>query len=315
MNRFIRYWNQNRVRIIITILIIAFIIILIQTINYILGQAQDNETGNRENTTIEDTSRPSESVISGEEIPEETTDTNVNIIKNFVDYCNTGDYEKAYGLLTQDCKEEVFTTLDDFVNSYVNAVFSTKKTYQLELWYNSSNTYTYRILYIEDNILQTGNVNNSNNIEDYITIEQTNGKTGININSFIEKLDVNNTQTISGIQITINTRARYRSTEKYNITIVNTTDKTITLSDGIDGNDICLVDNNDTEYDCILSEIPVEYLQLASGERRTLEIRFYKIYNPYRRIRRMSFKNITTDKEQYDINQNQELKININIDI
>lgn len=315
MNRFIRYWNQNRVRIIITILIIAFIIILIQTINYILGQAQDNETGNRENTTIEDTSRPSESVISGEEIPEETTDTNVNIIQEFVDNCNTGNYENAYGLLTQDCKEEVFTTLDDFVNSYVNAVFNTKKTYQLELWYHSTNTYTYRILYMEDNILQTGSVNNTNNIEDYITIEQTNGETGININGFIEKLEVNNTQTINGIQITINTRARYRSTEKYNITIMNTTDKIITLSDGSNGNDICLVDNNDTEYDCILSEIPVEYLQLAPGERRTLEIRFYKMYNPYRRIRRMSFKNIITDKEQYDASQNEDLKININIDI
>ena len=41
MNRFIRYWNQNRKKIIIAILIVAFIIIIIKTINYILENQED----------------------------------------------------------------------------------------------------------------------------------------------------------------------------------------------------------------------------------------------------------------------------------
>src|SRR5699024_659575 len=111
MNRFIRYFNQNRVRIIIAILIVAFIIILIQALNYILRQSRTDV--NYENSVIEDTSRPSESVITGESLPEETTDNNMNIINQFVDYCNNRDYENAYNLLSQDCKDQLFSTVDE----------------------------------------------------------------------------------------------------------------------------------------------------------------------------------------------------------
>ena len=314
MNRFIRYLNQNRVRVVIIILVIAFIIILIQTINHILGQVNNTATPEQENV-IEDDSRPSESVISGEEITEEATNNNINIIGQFIEYCNAGDFQSAYALLTDDCKEEVFNSLDAFITNYANVVFNTRKAYQLELWYNNVNTYTYRILYIEDNILQTGTVETSNNIEDYITVEVGIDTTKLNINGFIEKLNVNKTETSNGIEITINTRTRYRSVEEYSITITNTTDKTIALSEGTNANDICLIDNNDTEYDSVLSEVPVYYLELAPGERRTLDIRFYKMYNPYRRIEEMQFKNVILDKELYDTNRNEELIININIDI
>ena len=91
MNKLIRYWNQNRLKIIITGIIIVFIIILIQTINAILKNTRLEENENKE--TIVDTSKPSESVITGEKLPEETTDSNVETIKQFVDLCNEKDYQ------------------------------------------------------------------------------------------------------------------------------------------------------------------------------------------------------------------------------
>ena len=314
MNRFIRYFNQNRVKVVIIILIIAFIIFLIYTINNILGRVNDN-IEYEESNVIVDSSRPTESVISGEKIPEETTNYNVEIIEQFVNYCNTKNYQEAYNLLTEDCKEEVFTTLESFISDYCNNIFNTEKTYQLELWYYSSNSYTYRILYEENNILQTGNIGSGNNIEDYITIETYGEGSKLNINAFIEKLDINESLNREGIEILINTRARYRSLEEYNITIANTTDKTIMVSEGLNANDICLIDNNDTEYNIVLSEIPTSYLELTPGERRTMDIRFYKMYNPYRRIEQMEFKNIILDKDLYNQTKNEDLIINMKIDI
>ena len=116
MNRIIRFFNQNRIRIIITILIIAFIFILIYAVNDVLEQTRTDisQVSNR----IEDSSVPSESVISGEEIDEEVTVENTNTIQEFVDYCNNGNYQNAYNLLSEDCKNEVFGTLEEFISNY-----------------------------------------------------------------------------------------------------------------------------------------------------------------------------------------------------
>ena len=314
MNRFIRYFNQNRVRIIIAILIVAFIIILIQALNYILRQSRTDV--NYENSVIEDTSRPSESVITGESLPEETTDNNMNIINQFVDYCNNRDYENAYNLLSQDCKDQLFKTVDEFISNYCNYIFTTNMTYNLELWNHTSNTYTYRIKYFENNLLATGNINSSSNVEDYITIVENNEEEKLNINNFIAAEEINRTQSSEeGITITVNKKYAYSDYEKYSITIKNNTDKTVLISERINANDICLVDTNEVEYDSMINEIPSVSLEFSPGLERTMEIRFYKMYNLYRTIDKISFKNIILDKESYDQGAENVGRINISIDI
>lgn len=313
MKKLIRYWNQNRLKIIITGVIIVFIIILIQVINIMLKNTRVEENQNKE--TIVDTSKPSESVITGEGLPEETTNQNVDTIKQFVDFNNKKDYQNAYNLLTQDCKEKLFKTLDLFIENYCNIVFPSEKTYELELWYYTSNTYTYRITYTQNNILETGNINSGNNIEDYITLVEDGDSYKLNINGFVEKRNINKMQEQNGIQITVNDRYMYRDFEEYSITIKNNTDKTILLSEGINSNDICLIDSNEVEYDSILNEVPLVNLELKPGMQETISIRFYKMYNLYRTIDSICFKNIITDKDIYDIDKNNVNKITMNIRI
>ena len=315
MNRFIRYFNQNRVKIIIAILIVAFIIILIQALNYILKQSQTEIQ--LSNSTIVDTSMPSQSVITGEEVPEETTDININIINQFVQFCNTKEYESAYDLLSQNCKDELFNTLDLFVSNYCNNIFTTNMTYKLELWYYTNTNYTYRIEYFENNILETGNINSSNNIEDYITIIKGEEEEKLNISNFIEKETINKIQNSEGaeITVTVNDRYIYRNYEKYSITIKNNTDKTILVSEGMNSNDICLVDTNEVEYNSIINELPLVNLEYAPGIERTIEVRFYKMYNPYRTINKVTFKNIILDKERYEEDIENAETINISIDV
>ena len=315
MNRFIRYFNQNRVKIIIAILIVAFIIILIQAINNILKEMQTEEEPTE--PVIQDSSRPVESVITGEELTEETTDNNLNVIGQFVGFCNNQEYENAYNLLSQDCKDAVYSTLNSFVTDYCNKVFTTNMSYNLELWYNASNAYTYRILYFENNILSTGNINPTNNIEDFITVTESEDGYKLNINNFIERETINKSQNIEGteITITINDRYIYRSYERYTITVRNNTDKTILLSEGTNGNDICLVDSNEVEYDSIINEVSLANLELTPGVERTLDIRFYKMYNLYRTINSISFKNIILDKNTFEQDAENTQRLNINIDI
>ena len=313
MKKLIRYWNQNRLKIIITVIIIVFIIILIQVINSILKNV--NVVENINNGQIKYTSKQTETVITGEKLPEEKVNTNVELIKQFVDYGNKKQYENAYNLLTEDCKNQFYGTLDLFISKYCNNVFATEKTYDLELWYNTSNTYTYRITYIENNILATGNVSSNNNIEDYITIvEEANGNK-LSINGFLGKSNINKKKEQEGIELTINERFVYRDFEEYSISIKNNTDKTILLSEGIDSNDICLLDSNNVEYASMLNEIPLINLELSPGMQKTFNISFYKMYNPYRTIEKICFKNIIIDKESFEIDKTNAAKMNINIDI
>ena len=313
MNRIIRFFNQNRIRIIITILIIVFILSIIYAVNKILEQTRTDIS--QVSNHIEDSSVPIESVITGEEIDEEVTLENTNTIREFVDYCNSGNYQNAYNLLSEDCRNEVFSTIEQFISNYVNKIFMTSKTYRLELWYNTNNVYTYRMVYQENNLLETGNINSENTVEDYITIINENNEQRLNINGFIQKEAINATNNTNNISITINNKSMFRNFEKYNITIINNTDKTIQLSDGTNGNDICLIDSNEEEYDSIISEVPVSFLEIDAGATRTLDIRFYKMYNPYRTINYIQFKNIITDLEDYELSENDELKLNMNIEI
>ncbi len=313
INRFIRYWNQNRKKILIAIVIVAITIFLIKAINYILSQ-QTREITINENSVIVDSSIPTESVITGEKLPEITTNRNMDIIEQFVELCNNGEYQNAYDLLSNDCKEEVFNTVDQFKVDYFDKIFSTSKTYELELWYSNSGNYTYRIIYYEDNILSTGQISSSNNMEDYITIStDENWNTKLNISGFINKDIINKSEEKQELTITVDDKISYRSYEIYNFTIENKTDKTIILSEGNNGNDICLIDSNEVEYDSLINEVSQTDLELVPYSKKTISIKFNKIYDEYREIEQIAFKNIILDKDDFDKNNENAAKVRLDV--
>lgn len=313
INRFIRYWNQNRKKILIAIVIVAITIFLIKAINYILSQ-QTREITINENSVIVDSSIPTESVITGEKLPEITTNRNMDTIEQFVELCNNGEYQNAYDLLSNDCKEEVFNTVDQFKVDYFDKIFSTSKTYELELWYSNSGNYTYRIIYYEDNILSTGQISSSNNMEDYITIStDENWNTKLNISGFINKDIINKSEEKQELTITVDDKISYRSYEIYNFTIENKTDKTIILSEGNNGNDICLIDSNEVEYDSLINEVSQTDLELVPYSKKTISIKFNKIYDEYREIEQIAFKNIILDKDDFDKNNENAAKVRLDV--
>lgn len=308
MNKIIRYWNQNRKQIIIVIAIIAFIIIMLRVINNLAKQINNGNNSINSTSKVTDLQKPTKSTITGQSVPESTIKENTDIIKNFVDYCNNNQTQKSYELLSNDCKEEFNNNINVFINDYYNRIFQTKKTYNLELLYTESGSYTYKITYYEDNLLATGGTSINDNFEDYITIINQDSERKLNINNFIKKQEINKTQTINNIKITVKNKKVYRSYEQYKIAIKNSNSTSIVLSDGKNNEDICLLDKNDTKYVALLHEIPEYNLSLEAGRSTELNISFNKIYAPTRVIEKIQFGNIT-------INQETNTKINITIKI
>ena len=200
MIKLLRYWNQNKRKIIITIAVIAFVFIIIQVANQIVKkQNADKINNNRTNTIskVTDLQKPTRSTITGQNVSETVTKENTDIIKTFVDYCNNNQTQKSYELLSNDCKEEFNNNINEFINDYYNRIFKTKKTYNLELLYTEAGSYTYKITYYEDNLLATGGTGANNNFEDYITIINQDGERKLNINNFIKNQEIevmNNTK-------------------------------------------------------------------------------------------------------------------------
>lgn len=297
MEKIIRYWNQNRKQIIIVIAIIAFIIIMLRVINNLAKQINSSNNNTNTISKVTDLQKPTESTITGQNVPESVTKENTDIIKNFVDYCNSNQTQKSYELLSNDCKEEFNNNINVFINDYYNRIFKTKKTYNLELLYTEAGSYTYKITYYEDNLLATGGTGANNNFEDYITIINQDEEIKLNINNFIKKQEINKTQETDNIEITIKSKKVYRSYEQYKVAIKNNNSTSIVLSDGKNSEDICLLDKNDTKYVALLYEIPEYNLSLGAGRTTELNISFNKIYAPTRVIEKIQFGNITLNQE------------------
>ncbi len=310
MNKLVRYWNQNRGKIIMTLAIIAFIIILLQAVKEILNNQEDE----RELISRVEHTKPIQSVITGQVISEETTDENMAIVKQFVEYCNNKKHKEAFAMLTEDCKNEFENDTNNFLKDFYNNVFSVERTYKLELMYKNGNMYTYKITYYEDNLLATGGSELNKNVEDYITVFKDDNESKVSINGFITKEEINKSQKIGDIEVIINSKKVYRTYETYNITIKNYSGKTILINNCEEPDDICLVGEKGEEYGSFINEIPVELLSLANGYQKNLDIKFSKALNLYRTIEKIKFKNIILDYDAYSQNKETE-KIDISVSI
>lgn len=226
MNKIVRIWNQNRGKIIITALVVAFFFIIIRTLNSAAKKTLEERNNNTNNQLVVEEEIPNKSIVTGEKVNNQTTKTNVNIIEDFVEKCNSNDIDNAYNLLTDDCKETLFKTKEKFIENYYNLIFTESRTTKIENYKNSSKTNTYKVTFYGD-ILGTGDASAKNSKKDYITVEKETGK--LNINSLITTNDINKKTEQNGIVVTVAKQEIYIDYEIYEIKVQNNTNKEICM--------------------------------------------------------------------------------------
>jgi len=179
MNRFFRWYYQNKNKFWVIVLVIIGSYGLILLLNNLSRNNNSNKTSIKYNYTNENTITSQQSVISGEYLEEKVLVEANEIIDKFISYCNNKEISKAYSLISEDCKNELFPTIEDFTTNYYNRIFNTTKIYEMQNWSGR----TYRIKFME-NPMETGNINNGEFIEDYFTIVKKNGKILLEINNY-----------------------------------------------------------------------------------------------------------------------------------
>ncbi len=300
-----RVYNENRGKFWIGVLIIIAIIFFIQVANNFYKQNIGANTDkpnlssnvtNSINDKITGELEGSTSLVEGSGVSSRNLEAHTSIIDSFIKYCNDGDIEKAYNLLTDECKEELFSSVESFTNKYYNSIFSTYKTYSIQNWFGN----TYKIKLTED-ALTTGKVSsNSGYFQEYITVIKNGEDYKLNINNYVGRTDINKTTTVKGIKVEVLKRENYMDYSEYTVKVTNTTENDILIDNGEKTDTIYLLDQNETKEYANTGTIIYTNLQLSSGVSKTYTFKFSNNYSNTRVMKDLVFEKVIMDYNEYN---------------
>ena len=300
MIKLIRYYNQNRKKIWKIILIIFSAFLLLQIVNYfykikdeeqkLIPKNQTSEINSTNTTTITE----NKSVVTGKKVQKDTLQTAVTIIDTFIEYCNNHELEKAYDLLTKECKTHIFKSQEMFEKAYYDNVFEGKaKKCTVENW--EENIYKVRIA---DDMLWTGKNNNGYAKEDYITVKKEEDEYKLNINSYIGYKQINETTNKDNIKMEVIEKNIYMQNEEYTIKITNNTESRILLDTRTQGKSLYLQDKNGNKYPYYANELTDPMLTIEESQTKEIKIKFYSTYREDKNIQNIVFSDIILNNGQ-----------------
>lgn len=300
MYKLIRFFNQNKNQIIKIGVFIIFLFIILQLLNKL---AQINNKESIKNVTVSNTSSTTQndnkglisnkSAVNGGEVSKENLKNATDTIYEFVDYCNKQEIEKAYNLITEECKKQMYPTLDSFKNAYYGDVFNGKqRTCTIENWVND----IYKVRMGED-ILSTGK-DTGYAKEDYITIKKVDNEYKLNINNYIGTTKIEKTTTNDNITMEVLSKNTYKDYEEYTIKVTNKTNGIIKLDTTTSTKTTYIEDSNGRKYSYYSNELTDETLTFQRGQTADVTIKFYSPYISTKSIKAIVFSNIIFNDNQ-----------------
>lgn len=276
MYRLFRFYNQNRKTIWITIGTVILVFGVIKTLDGLAGRK--NRTSSSINTTTYSAiiENPNYSVISGKEVSSKKATYVSNEIDAFINNCNMGNIEESYNMLSEDCKNALYKTKQEFEEKYYNVYFKTKKMYSYKAWISERDTTIYRIEFTED-LLSTGG-NSNKKQEDYYTVVNENGEYKLNINKYMGNAILNKQIVQNNIRITVLSKDVYLENVIYNFKIENFNDNDISLAPIGKTNTVILQDSNDLKYTAATWEMIGQDLTVHKKSSKTISIKFLREY-------------------------------------
>lgn len=317
-----RLYNSNRRLIWLWVIIVIFVIAVIWIFNLVsqettkannqkLAQRFEQESQKENPSNVIDYDDAAQSITTGGSVDTSIRNEIQKLLEDFINYSCNGEVDKAYALLTQDCKEILYPSLETFEQDYCSDIRN--KTYDFQSWASTSGTYIYQVRFFE-NPLTTGMDTTNNYIQDYITVIKEQEEYKLNINKFIGKRDINKEIETNDIYITVKSSETYLDYEYYELEINNRRYKQIILDPLIEDDSTYVKNSDGLNISALLYENDEEDLNIKAGEVKTVKIKFNNTYNGEKTIRKLGFSTIIIDKEEYE-KDNSKGTINVEIDL
>ena len=299
MHNLRRFYYSNKNKIWKVVLIIAFLLGIIYLLDDTAVERKNNEKiytkpdkliyeNDETQTYIED-----KGVITGSIVTETEVKRINETISKFLQYCKNKNIQEAYNMLSADCRENEYKTLEKFEKKYINQKFTMNDIYEIQSWMGN----TYRINISED-MLITGEINNKRKIE-YITIVNEDGQQKLNINGYIGERNIAKEFQDKNLQITVVNKNSYMDYEIYNFKIKNLSNKTIRLDTLQKIGTMYLEDYNGNKYNAYAHEIFDSNIEIRPEEEINISITYANAYSARVTIKNIVFKNIIMDYAEY----------------
>lgn len=293
MNKIIRYYNSNRREIFIIIIIIVIIIVLLKFVNLKVKENNEKKLANilQVNTSTSVEKNKQQSIITGKQ-NEVSGKKDIETITEFIEYCNSGDTQSAYNLLSDDCKNEIFPTIEYFVDNYYKNNFATEKIFNIQNWVST----TYKVDLKENNIY-TGNINGSS-IQDFITVVKQENENKININNYIGKKNIEKEENNQNLNIKVIEKNIYTKYEIYTLEIKNDNNYKVILDNLNTTDGIYITGDNQMKYSAYTHELSKEELMLDNKSVIKVRIKFANSYVKDREINKITFAKVIINEDE-----------------
>lgn len=305
MYKLISWYNQNRRkfwRIVVTIFIVILIAwrLMYTTTNRNTGreisQSPKVDTSNLNSITLES----DKSAITGKRT---TIDqSGIEVIDKFVSFCNSGNIQEAYNILSNECKEQMYSEIKSFQEAYFNPIFGNgKRNASIENW----NENIYKVDFHED-ALSTGRYNVENTLQDYITIvNDKDGNKKLNINGYIGRTTYDKTKNSNDLEIKLLRRDTYMDYETYTFEIRNNSNYTVLLGNIQDEENVSyLVDKNNLKYNAYVHELSEPQMEILEKQVKNITIKYFSEYSSVKKIKSLVFPKVNLNYELYKLLEN-----------
>lgn len=279
-----KFYYENKYKIWRIIAFIVLILISIYVLNNIAKEKNQNmqlskvDNISKSNLNLSDSSNTyistNKSAVTGSEINEDKIDNAQKVIDQFITYCNQKEINKAYEMLSDDCKKVLYPDINQFKTLYYDKVFYDSKQVNVENWFSD----TYKIEIIND-IMSTGKTSGTS-LQDYYTIiEDENGNKRLNINNFVKTEKINTETEGKNIKFNVLYRNIYIDYEEYTLNIENNNKNKIILDSKKDTKSVYVLDKNEIKYYSYSNELLSNLLSINNGFSTQMTIKFIKSYS------------------------------------
>lgn len=288
------FYRKNKEKIAKFVKVFGILILIGIALAHSIGNNSNKNENNSEVTVY----NPTKTIISGDDVDKDTYKKEENLVKTFVEYCNNQQIQEAYSLLTDECKQKMYPSIETFKKNYYDVIFSQNRECNLQSWVTNGNYNTYKVTFIED-IMATGDYDNVKKFEDYITIVTKNDEQKININSYIKSEEINKTTKTEELEINAKSVDVYMNSVRYYLELTNLTENDILL-DTLKNKSLRLVGTNDAEYALDDTNLFSSNLIIyKESKNKAIELKFTKQYGSEVKGKSIEFKKMITNYEEY----------------
>lgn len=195
--------------------------------------------------------------------PKSMQDPIEDLIDEYIGYCNDGNYQRAFNMLSEDCKEYSF---DNDVEKFMQHVLSkmpSRKQYFIQDYsnttYNNKKFYIYEVRYTND-LLASGLTNSTYGFtsEKFTFYKENNGDIKMSTGDYIYHTDIKSISENEYLKIDVLDKVVNYETEEYKVKFTNRSNYTVVVADNVEGNEVLLALQNETRSRRSLTNIVLE---------------------------------------------------------